>query len=249
MSSPLSPQMHQLFDSLPGWWGCKDLQLNYLYASAKTAQLAGFEDPHALVGLSDLDLPCTKQCAHLFRAQDREVIDGAEQLRVLDIQRGADLQWRTYLTTRLPFRESGGQIAGALFYSQEVNARELLALGDLFYRLCRAAEEADRLIGHRSRSSADTPERGDEARLSQRQEEVLFLLLRGQSPRRIAATLGVSARTVDCHVLALKGKFATGSRQELILRAIESGGFNHLPPGFSKRPLSIVLSEGRGNRG
>jgi DNA-binding NarL/FixJ family response regulator len=63
----------------------------------------------------------------------------------------------------------------------------------------------------------------DEIALTPRESSVLQLLARGRSNKQIAATLGVSERTVKFHVSALFTKLGATNRTEAVTRAIQAG--------------------------
>lgn len=56
------------------------------------------------------------------------------------------------------------------------------------------------------------------ARLSQREREVLALVVEGQTAKQIARVLGVSPRTVETHRANLTDKLQTDSLAQLIRR-------------------------------
>ena len=58
--------------------------------------------------------------------------------------------------------------------------------------------------------------------LSDRQREVLKLLLEGKSNKLIALSLGISERTVEFHLKNIFARFQVSSRVELILKLGES---------------------------
>ncbi len=75
-------------------------------------------------------------------------------------------------------------------------------------------------VASRARAAASAP---DEITLTPRETSVLQLLSRGRSNKQIAATLGVSERTVKFHVSALFAKLGASNRTEAVTRAIQAG--------------------------
>src|SRR5215211_4665129 len=61
-------------------------------------------------------------------------------------------------------------------------------------------------------------------RLSKREREVVKLLLEGKSNKLIAASLGISKRTVEFHLKNVYAKFQVSSRIELILKLVKTTG-------------------------
>ena len=60
--------------------------------------------------------------------------------------------------------------------------------------------------------------------LSDREQEVVKLLLEGKSNKLIASALGVSDRTVEFHLKNIYAKYQVGSRMELVLKLGQSTG-------------------------
>lgn len=54
-----------------------------------------------------------------------------------------------------------------------------------------------------------------------RQYQVLYGLVEGKTPARIAYELGITTRTVYLHIAGLKERFQVGSRSELVVAALE----------------------------
>lgn len=69
-------------------------------------------------------------------------------------------------------------------------------------------------------------EHSEEIKLTARESECLFYLLRGKTAKKIATILGISHRTVETYVDYLKIKFQALNKSELIEKAIEKGYFN-----------------------
>lgn len=61
-------------------------------------------------------------------------------------------------------------------------------------------------------------------RLSNREWEVVKLLLQGKSNKLIASSLGISDRTVEFHLKNIYAKFQVSSRIELILKLVNATG-------------------------
>jgi DNA-binding NarL/FixJ family response regulator len=82
---------------------------------------------------------------------------------------------------------------------------------------------AARVLEHvASRARGGAAPRG-EIVLTPRESSVLQLLARGRSNKQIAATLGVSERTVKFHVSALFTKLGATNRTEAVTRAVQAG--------------------------
>ena len=86
-------------------------------------------------------------------------------------------------------------------------------------RLIEALHQAVRQhVRTRERLAADRETREHYARLSEREREVLALVIEGQTAKQIARALGVSPRTVETHRANLSAKLETESLAQLIRR-------------------------------
>lgn len=86
-------------------------------------------------------------------------------------------------------------------------------------RLLDALHEAVRQHVHtREREAADRDTRERYARLSEREREVLALVVEGLTAKQIARAIGVSPRTVETHRANLSAKLETESLAQLIRR-------------------------------
>lgn len=86
-------------------------------------------------------------------------------------------------------------------------------------RLLEALHDAVRQhVRTRARLAADLEARERYARLSEREREVLALVIQGQTAKQIARALGVSPRTVETHRAHLGAKLETDSLAQLIRR-------------------------------
>jgi two-component system, NarL family, response regulator LiaR len=77
---------------------------------------------------------------------------------------------------------------------------------------------AARLMAQLARPAEEAPER-----LTRREHEVLRLIARGESNKRIARELGISEKTVKTHVGHVLGKLGVTDRTQAALRAVREG--------------------------
>jgi DNA-binding NarL/FixJ family response regulator len=77
---------------------------------------------------------------------------------------------------------------------------------------------AARLMAQLARPAEEAPER-----LTRREHEVLRLIARGESNKRIARELGISEKTVKTHVGHVLGKLGVTDRTQAALHAVREG--------------------------
>ncbi|HEY9132623.1 MAG TPA: helix-turn-helix transcriptional regulator [Dyella sp.] len=229
--------LRQTLDRMPGLCGCKDENSVFMYGNAAYAEAIGVDHHLDLIGRTDYDMPCeTAACADLFRAQDRDVMDNARPLRILDIHPFAGGEWRAYLFSKTPLVEDN-RIVGTLFQGIDITSTRFFELGSMLGHIHAGMDKSDPIgqhsfiVGHRRGAIS----------LADREGEILFFLIRGKSCKDIASLVGLSPRTVEQHIARLRDKFVAGSRKELVDRAIQAGYLSFIPERIFKRQLSVVL--------
>ncbi|MCA9170124.1 MAG: PAS domain-containing protein, partial [Planctomycetales bacterium] len=112
MITELLPKILQTIPYMVFW---KDRQSQYLGCNDVFASCAGLANPEDIIGLSDFDLPWTREEAEGYRADDREVMaSGLTKLHIIESQLNAEGE-RTWLdTSKVPLRNSDGDVIGVL---------------------------------------------------------------------------------------------------------------------------------------
>lgn len=232
--------LRMLFDQMPGLWGCKDLDLKFVYANAEYAKAIGLKDHMDAVGRSDYDMPSnTVNCADAFRSQDKMVIEQKQKMKVLDIHPFSDGSWKIFLFSKTPYLAPNNEVSGIIFHGEEITNSSLLEIGSLLSKIPYKKP----VINGLGQNSYQIGNSSDPINLSQRQSEVLFFLIRGKTGAQVAKILGISIRTFQEHLDIIKHKFSAQNKYELIDKAVELGYLNIIPPSLFTTQLSVALSE------
>ncbi|MGY3572479.1 helix-turn-helix transcriptional regulator [Vibrio sp. SCSIO 43135] len=237
MSTTVTPDQLSLFQQLPGYWGCKDLNSVFVYANQAYADLIGVEKPSDCIGRTDFEMPsATRHCAADFQAQDKYVMETRQSIKVLDIHPYPDGSWHAHIFTKSPWLDEHGEIKGTIFYGQELTNTAVLEIG---HWICRATGlEGD----HSEPMTHNSPKESLIEPLTAREAEVLFLLLYGKKPKHIARVMNISIKTFESYVVRLRGKFSAHSKEQLIDRALDLGYGSAIPKTMLKTQLSVVLT-------
>lgn len=219
------------FDSLPGVAGCKSRDSVFLYSNAEHGKCVGLDNHLDIVGRTVLDLPCIAACAEMYQEQDQEVMRSGRTLQMLDIHPGADQKWHAFIVTKKPWVDDDKNVIGTIFSGCEITSVYSMAL-------CSTLEK----WSGRSQNSYTLTDDTLEIKLSSRESEVLFLIIRGKTAKLAAATLGISYRTVQQYIDVLKGKFSVNSKIELVDAAISRGYLSRIPLSLFSKPLSVILA-------
>jgi DNA-binding CsgD family transcriptional regulator len=237
----LEQRLRAVFGDASCFWGCKDKNSIFLCANEEYGCIIGLKHHRDVEGRTDFDMPCqTVAFADAFREQDKEVMSNRKTLRILDIHPFAGGQWRAYLTTKWPLYDDEEHVAGAFFHGQDITSASTVELGSWLGRLYTGDMRPDGLGqgSYRVGDASNMP-----VTLSERESEVLFFLIRGQSANRIAHIFEMSVRTVEDHVCALRHKFGCPNKSSLVEKAIYLGYLHHIPKVLLNRQLSMILRD------
>ncbi|WP_437780848.1 ATP-binding protein [Sorangium sp. So ce1097] len=120
------------------WW--KDRNCVYIGTNELNARGAGLSRPDDIVGLTDHDLPWTREEAeHYIRVDKAVMASGEPQLNIEETQRQADGSQRCLLTCKVPLKDEDGEVFGILGAWTDITDRKLTELA-----LARAKDEAER---------------------------------------------------------------------------------------------------------
>ncbi len=202
----------------------KDNQCRYLMANEEHAKLAGFQSVEQTLGLTDYDLKCdAAEFAPKYIQQDQDTILHGKQTNI-DICHYGDNEVHFFATKKVPVLNAEGKAAGTLSVMMELEANLLEHVFMLTQLNCKTNKVPF--------GSYHVNENQKKTNLTQRQNECLFLLLRGNSVKQIGKILDLSPRTIEGYIYTLKSKFYCYSKQGLIDKAVEQGYFFLIPKRF-----------------
>lgn len=121
--------LRTVIDNIPHHVFWKNRDSVYLGCNDLGARVAGVENPEAIVGKTDHDLPWTREQADFFRACDRRVMDtGIAEYHIIEPQRQSDGRESWLDTNKIPIRDEEGNVTGVLVTFEDITDR--LALQD-----------------------------------------------------------------------------------------------------------------------
>jgi PAS domain S-box-containing protein len=115
--------LRMLIDLLPEIFYIKDLNGRFLVANETLAKHFGKETPSQILGLSDADFYPTELAAK-FRAEEVKVFDGEPLIDHEDKSVSPSGREGTFLTTKVPFRDSRGRIQGLVGIGRDITERK-----------------------------------------------------------------------------------------------------------------------------
>ena len=223
-SNPSSP----IFPGLYTWK--KDCNSIFCDIDPNFSSMLGFKKAHDAIGKSDDEIPCAyAEYADHFRQSDQSVLKQNETIHFLEIQQIASREWKTFYVVKAPYYINN-ELYGTAGYCIDITTA------------CFAMSQ---LLLHpevnKKTSSAKKFFTFEDQRLSPRESETLFFLLKGQSYKKIALLLSISPRTVEQYIENMKIKFNCQNKSELMESAIQFGYLEHIPKSLLKKQMILVL--------
>ena len=226
-----------IYDQLPGLWCRVDNNSRFTYLNTEYAKLVGIKDElkSIYLGKTVADLPCkASECADLFWQEDAIVKKYAADVQIINVIQLANDEWKIIELLKRPIFDACNQLDSIIFKIVDHTNKNMAQLG-------KKLSMPLTMKTNNKQSSFLISNKNEQVKLSPKEAECLFFLLRGHTFKQIAAIQNVSCRTIIDHAERLKFKFHSQSKPELISNAIELGYFNKIPDSLFNQQLSIIL--------
>jgi PAS domain S-box-containing protein len=116
--------LHALIDNIPDFMYVKDLESRFMVANPHLAHMVGASTPDELLGKSDFDF-FPKEIASAFYDDEQSVIRSGKPLynrEEMSIDKEGNKVY--FLTTKVPIRDSEGQVIGIAGVGRDISARK-----------------------------------------------------------------------------------------------------------------------------
>lgn len=200
----------------------KNASLSFVAANNKAGELTGFKNPADMIGLDDSQLNCPASTLYEeINKQDRLVLEGGNQF-FLDIgyYSGSDDLTVLYTSKRRVLDEKK-----RLFVLVSTTEIPLITINNRLSCIISSFKNRKKCINSYQLKTDINP-----FKLTDKQSECLFYLLRGKGIKEIALILKRSPRTIEDHINLLKNKFNCFTRSQLIEKAFQLGFGQIIPP-------------------
>jgi DNA-binding CsgD family transcriptional regulator len=218
----------------------KDLNSIYAYGNDKLAKLVGYKTKKELEGISDYDLKCdAAQRASEFQKADRGVIKNNLPQRMICVDKYSDNNMHAILAIMQPLVNANKKVIGIATMGIELgkSIRGGLIMPNLF---CQLTSYDDKHI--KSNNNKKTFTITDQIeKLSKREAQCLFYILRGKMYKEIAGILHVSTRTIESYVESIKIKLDCHNKSEIIDKALVNGYDNYIPENIAYNGCLVLL--------
>ena len=212
---------------VPGFIFIKDFNLEYAGMSDSFAEFLGWRCSEHALGKTDYQVPCKiSEYADRFRADDSMVINKNTRILNLEIYNFA-AGWKSVIVEKKPFKSSAkGPIVSFCQVFDVSNISIFKGCQNLNYNDKKIVGVLDRPATYILNSErCPLP-------LPPRQQECVFLLVRGKTFKEIAYLLRLSERTVEDYIECIKHKLGCHTKGQVIEKAIDSGFLFYIPERF-----------------
>ena len=118
-----------IMDTIPQFIFWKDLDCVYLGCNQNFAKSAGLANPEEIIGLTDYDLPWSKEEAAFFRETDKKVMESnTPKINFEEPQTINTGEIRWLRTSKIPLKNKQGDIIGILGTYEDITAWKKLEL-------------------------------------------------------------------------------------------------------------------------
>ena len=229
-------------ESSSNQWGVVDLNAHVVYFNPVVKQLFGLKSSFDEVGRHYKEIPHLVFESHSdnFYLHDSYIVSrrrASHSLQVHNLSGG----WKAYVEHWTPIFDRGNKIVGLQGEGKLLDDYWLTKIG-----LIREKMKLESPFGEKGLSMQIE----FHPKLSQRETEVLFLLMLEKSKKEIANCLtstslknkkSISTSTVYTYVNRLKEKFGVSSDDALIEYVFHNKYQNYIPPAFFHRNMSLIL--------
>lgn len=209
-----------LLDHMPGHIGWKDVNRSYLGANKALLESIGVRHPEDFTGQTDEELaPLFVEDNSVYIEQDLRVLKGDKISIVHRNSKTNDI----FLLEKSPIFNNENIIRGLIFYCRPWHK------ADIFHILSQFDNKLDLGI-----QSYTLSHQHNKFKLTERECECVFLLIRGKTAKEIAAMLSLSKRTVESYIENIKNKMNCQNKAEILVKAISNGYQNQIPSSLNQ---------------
>lgn len=213
----------------------KNKESIYTDTNNEYLNLFGFKNSNYLLEKSDYELPCRiSEIASLIQQEDKYSVSNKKPIKLLTIVKF--IEWKVLLITKSPIYDHSNSITGTLGHAVEIDNN----FKQISYLLSKELTKNNN-NGISQKSFSIGAQHNTSIKLTPRQSECLFLLLKNKTAKETAKILSLSSRTVEDHITQLKYIFNCQSKHELIDTATVYGFSNIIPESLFNQQLSILL--------
>jgi DNA-binding CsgD family transcriptional regulator len=201
------------FLSLPFNIYFKNTNGAFLYLNKKAIEATGFASMKNALGKSVYDISPFENARAISENNEYVMQSNRIKLLVEHAVCNDGIDYR-YLTVKAPWYDDHNKIKGVFGCSLILNDEQLTDSLTLLVQM-------GLLSPSQNNHAVSAATKNMDVYFTNRENDVLRLLIRGKTAREIAGALGLSKRTVEHHLENMRGKLQVNSKSELIEKVID----------------------------
>jgi DNA-binding CsgD family transcriptional regulator len=212
--SVLYNHIDSLVETSTGTVYWKDKNSVYLGINKEFLTTANTDSMEKVIGRSDLDMIWQQQAASLVKNDQEVMVTGATKVMIEHVA-SATKPTNYYCSHKTPLCGRNGNIIGVIGVSYALDDIDSIyaALNDITALFNPSVTLQVNKLAAMFADSLNF-------KLSKRQVDCLFYLVKGKTMKQIASILGLSYKTVEHYLETVKNKLSCHSRAELIAKAL-----------------------------
>ena len=204
-----------LLDHMPGHIGWKDVNRSYQGANKSLLELKGVRYLKDITGKTDEELsPASAEDNKVFLEQDLCVLKGD---KISAVHRDSKTN-TVFLLEKSPIINKENTITGLIYYCRPWHK------ADVFHILSQVDNKLD--LGFQNYTLGHYH---NKFKLTTRECECVFVLIRGKTAKEISGLLSLSKRTVESYIENIKNKMNCQNKAEILVKAVSNGYQNQIP--------------------
>jgi DNA-binding CsgD family transcriptional regulator len=222
----------EIIEQLPGYIGWKDNTFCYLGCNRNLSSILQLKHTDKIIGTRDNDLPgCTEELFQFHKYNDELVLNGHT---VKYIHKSASpYDGSFFYFIKKPMVDRDNNITGLIFHCIE------FIKNTFFEKLYHADKKYYSSVVSQTHYQID--KKDDPLKLSTRELECLFCILRGMTAKQIGERIQLSKRTIESYIENIKNKFGCRTKSELFDSAINKGYPHIIPTRFLQDDFLNIL--------
>jgi PAS domain S-box-containing protein len=116
--------LESLMENIPDTIYFKDSESRFIRINSAQAKMLGLDSPLSAIGLTDFDFFTSEHASTAYEDEQRIIQTGEAMLDKTEYIRRGDKQYRWVSCTKVPLRDSAGNISGVMGMSRDITLRK-----------------------------------------------------------------------------------------------------------------------------
>lgn len=225
MAVPMQNNLDLIINQIPGYFLVLNTDLSLRNCNTNYLKLTGVRNLSCLVNRKyhQFDNELIAKQSDLLVSQNQIVLSENKSIRFINYCIDENEQPLIFYGEKTPLLDENGQVSGIIGHAHDFTESYSQLFHMLFYEICKySSVKTDKVFLIEDNLS-------DQNNMTQREQEVIFYMLRGYTAKGMSNRMGISAKTIEFHISRIKVKLKVISKQQLIEKLLELGYLFKIP--------------------